>query len=495
MADVLVVDRKGLAKKLEKRPKSFILFELLQNAWDENVTQVTVTATMLKGQPLCRITVEDDCPEGFADIRSVYTLFRDSKKAPDPTKRGRFELGEKLVLALAIGAMVETTKGTVVIEGNERRETRHSRKAGTLFTGDFRMTREEFAEVCEQVRMLLVPEGIETTFNGERLLPRKPLHTFRAFLQTVRVDDEGNLKPTERKTDVRVYEVAKGEEAHIYEMGIPVVATGDRWHYDIQQRVPVNWERNNVPPSYLKTLRVEVLNAMHAEVPKTEATATWVTDAIEDSRCEAPALAGVVQKRFGEKAVIFDPSDSEGTKIAMSQGYTVIPGGALPKGAWENVRKHRVVLPAGQVTPSPKPYDPNGRTENVIPMSKWTPDMWRISEFARELFKKLTDSSIGQVVITNESKVSWLANFGPWVVNIAGLEVEQGMRLCLNYGRLGDDWFKKPKRDEAVLALLIHEFGHHFSLDHLSSEYHDALCKLGSSLAQLALEEPSLFAE
>lgn len=401
MADVLVVDRRGLAKKLSKRPKSFIVFELLQNAWDEAVTKVSVTAKMLPGQPLCRITVEDDCPEGFADIRSVYTLFRDSKKAPDPTKRGRFELGEKLVLALAIGAQIETTKGTVVIEGNERTETKHCRKTGTLFTGDFRMTREEFAEVCRDVQMLLAPAGIETNFNGEPIAPRKPLHVFETTLQTIRVDEEGNLKPTERKTEVRVYEVDEGEEAHIYEMGIPVVPTGDKWHYDIQQRVPINWERNNVPPSYLKTLRVEVLNAMHTSVPTTEATAPWVSDALDDGRCEGAALDNIITKR--------------------------------------------------------------------------------IAGFAAALFQKLTGAPCNVVIVT-EPHVGWAANFG-------------GGRLCLNFGRLGKTWFAKPKRDETVLDLLIHEFCHHTVKDHLSHEMHETATKIGAKLANIALDDPEFFGE
>jgi hypothetical protein len=30
-------------------------------------------------------------------------------------------------------------------------------------------------------------------------------------------------------------------------------------------------------------------------------------------------------------------------------------------------------------------------------------------------------------------------------------------------------------------------------MDHLSSEYHDALCRLGAKMASLALVEPTLF--
>ena len=38
--------------------------------------------------------------------------------------------------------------------------------------------------------------------------------------------------------------------------------------------------------------------------------------------------------------------------------------------------------------------------------------------------------------------------------------------------------------------LLIHEFGHDTSGDHLSDEYHEALCRLGAGMKRLALEKP-----
>jgi len=36
--------------------------------------------------------------------------------------------------------------------------------------------------------------------------------------------------------------------------------------------------------------------------------------------------------------------------------------------------------------------------------------------------------------------------------------------------------------------LLIHEFGHEHSGDYLSSDYHEALCRLGARLAKLSRE-------
>jgi len=63
---------------------------------------------------------------------------------------------------------------------------------------------------------------------------------FNEVLPTVVADEEGVLRKTSRKTLVRVYEPAEGEAAMLYEMGIPVVETGDRFHVDVQQKVPLN---------------------------------------------------------------------------------------------------------------------------------------------------------------------------------------------------------------------------------------------------------------
>ena len=49
----IVVDLGGLARKLAHRPKVFVIFELLQNVWDETgVTYAKVTANMLPGRPV-----------------------------------------------------------------------------------------------------------------------------------------------------------------------------------------------------------------------------------------------------------------------------------------------------------------------------------------------------------------------------------------------------------------------------------------------------------
>jgi hypothetical protein len=62
-------------------------------------------------------------------------------------------------------------------------------------------------------------------------------------------------------------------------------------------------------------------------------------------------------------------------------------------------------------------------------------------------------------------------------------------RLDFNLFRLGHKWFEQGVTEE-VDTLLIHEFGHEATGDHLSADYHDALCRLAAKLKRLALEKP-----
>lgn len=116
MRDWFTVDKDGLAKVLGRRGKAFAMLELIQNAWDApGATQVEVTLKpAARGRAL--LIVEDNSPNGFSDLAHAYTLFKESAKKADPTKRGRFDVGEKLVLAICDCARICTTRGTLMFD-------------------------------------------------------------------------------------------------------------------------------------------------------------------------------------------------------------------------------------------------------------------------------------------------------------------------------------------------------------------------------------------
>ena len=471
------VDRAGLGKQAEQQPKGRLVGELVQNALDEaGVTQIAVTLAPVPGRPLADLTVEDDSAEGFRDLAHAYTLFAESYKRGNPEQRGQFNLGEKMVLAVCESASISTTKGTVLFTDEGRIERpRQKRDRGSVFQGRIRLTREEYPQVADYLRSLLLPGGVTVTFNGDRLLPRTPIRTFEASLETLVADEQGVMRPRVRKAQVGIFEPLPGETPGLYEMGLPVVETGDRWHVNVQQKVPLNRDRDNVRPAYLQAVRVAVANAAYDLLTtEDEATQGWVKLAGADSRISDDAIKHLVRLRFGEKVAAPDPSDTEAMKRFTAQGGTIVVG--LSKGEWANVRRSGAVQPAGQVCPTAKPYsdDPHAKAVTLIPEEKWTDGIKNIAAYARFLARELM--GVPLVVSVVHTTNNFAACYG------AG-------RLDFNLLRLGHRWFEQGPGED-VDRLLIHEFGHQFSSDHLSEDYHEALCRLGARMKRLALEKP-----
>ncbi|MGG5819360.1 ATP-binding protein [Falsiroseomonas sp. HW251] len=474
------VDRNGLTRLLERKGKEFVLHELIQNAWDQDVTRVDVTLTKKPGARVAELVVEDDDAKGFANLAHSWTLFAESTKKGAAEKRGRFNLGEKLVLALCEEAEIVTTTGGVRFDAAGRHAVRKRRERGSRFTGRLRLTNAELDACCEAMGRLLPPLGVVTTFNGMPLQEREAAATFEASLRTEVADAEGNLRGTSRTTTVRVIRPFPGETGCLYELGIPVVETSDSFHVDVQQKVPLGFDREHVPPAYLRHLRGLVLNATHGLLEAEEARGTWVREAMGTKVVAPEAVRTVVGHRFGPNAVVYDPSDAEANKLAVVKGYRVVHGGQLSLEEWENVRAAGALLPAGQVTPSPKPFHADGSPLILLNPSEWSGAIRATVALYKRLAKVLVGHPI-RVEIANEPRIFWAACYGP-----------EGT-LFLNKGRLGAAFFAKGP-SEPVLDLLIHELGHEYCGDHLSDRYYRALTRLGARLAVAVAADPELLA-
>lgn len=481
------VDKEGLRKLVENRGKEFVIFELVQNAWDEASTEVKVWLHKIEGRPFVSLVVEDDNPDGFKDLSHAFTLFAESGKKDNPEQRGRFNLGEKLVLALCKEAeVISTTGGIRFGEDGKRTRTRRKTPAGSMFEAKLRMNQQEFEQVCEQVKLLIPPEGVKTTFNRELLRSRTPISTFSASLPTLRADEEGVLRETTRKTTVRLYEPLGGETATIYEMGIPVVETGDRYHVDIQQKVPLNMDRDNVRPAYLRKLRTLVLNHTYTMLDEEETTATWVSEALADKNVEVEAVKTVVTSRFGEGAVAYDPSDKESNHRAAGHDRTVVAGRTLSKDQWANIRRAGALPAAGREFPTPGfkqgagiSFDPM----EVIPSNQWTYRQLQVVCLAERMADKLMGIELDVEIV--RSKDSYLATYS---------RNHHRGTLRFNLRNLGEKWFDKWQVHlEKVIDLIIHEFGHQYADSHLSDKYHEALSRMAGEATVLAIAKPQFF--
>jgi hypothetical protein len=472
------VDKNGLQKLLQRRGPEWIVQELLQNAWDTDSTNVEMT--LEREGKLVRLRVSDDDPTGFTDLSHAFTLFAESQKKGDAEKRGRYNLGEKLVLSRCESATIVSTTGTVVFDASGRRRLRGKSQRGSRFDALLRMSDDEFDACVAGVKRLIPPAGIETSFNGERLAERQPLTSFVATLPTELAGDDGVLRRTARKTKVTVYEPAPGELPSLYELGIPVVETSDRWHVDIGMKVPLNMDRDNVTPAYLAQVRALVLEHMTDRINVEDANATWVRHALQQHGDSLPVetVTKVLDLRFGDKRCAFDPSDREANHRAVAAGYTVVHGSQMSAAEWAAARRAEAILPAGKVTPSPRPDGEDGsRAREYLPREKWTPAVREVVALVERLGPPLIGHAV-HVEVANDITWPFAATFG-------------NFRFTFNVGRLGYAWFEGETAP--IFDLIVHEFGHAASGNHLSEEYYSALTAIGGKMVVLALREPKLF--
>lgn len=462
------VDRKGLRQVVKRRGSSFIAHELLQNAFDQNVS--TVKAVMWsdeKNRGHWWVEVEDDDPNGFDDLKHAYTLFAETRKRANVERRGRFNIGEKLVIAASKKATISTTTGTISFSEKGRIRHRMNRGSGSVFSALFRLTRAEADELREAFTSVIPPEGVRYTFNNEPVTRPEILCVVSEILPTEIPDEAGDLRRSRRRTNVEMLSAPESGRGVLYEMGIPVCETGDAYSYNVLQRVPLNIERDGVTPAYLRKLRR--LAAQDLPITTEMASEPWVTDSLEDPELSEEATEKILDQRFGKKRVTYDPSDPEANKIAVSKGYTLVHGSSLPSKAWDNVRQ--VQKPAGKVTPSAGKimFDSQGKDvtyENI------TDAMIKVKEMSKEI-AKLTIGREISVTFVNDPR-GYGACFG-------------GTSLTFNVRRLGKVWFETSNRENHI-NLIIHELGHYNSGDHLSADYYQALTMIGARLTLAAAE-------
>ena len=473
--DWFEVDKQGLAEIVERRGGlAWLIQELISNGWDEaGVTKIDVFLEPHEHSPFVDVIVRDDAPDGFKDLSHAWTLFAKSAKRADVTKRGRFNLGEKLVLAFCKEASITTTTGTVIFDHRGRTVSAKSkRETGSEFVGTVRMTRAQMDQAIVDLARLIPPEGIATSINGQLLEKRTPVKTWIDALWTELPDEEtGALARRCRSCEVRAFQPKPGEVPMLYELGIPVVPLdGDPLHVDVRQKVPLNLERDNVTPSYLREIRATVLSHVHSEMPADALRGAWATDAMSSPFTPKEAVEATLAARFGDQRVAADPSDREAENRCKAKGYTVVHGGSLPKEAWERVRELGLMQPAGKVAPTPKRWDDNAPAVKRLDPDKITHTIQNGLYTYQAVCELLCDHPI-EIILGDEPQfpveASWFAG---------------QRKMFLNVAVLGETHFLS---DEAMFALAIHEIAHEKASNHLSEEYHDELCRLAGRLAYL----------
>lgn len=482
--DWFSVDKDGLAKLLERKGKAFVLYELLQNAWDTMAQNITVSLNPVPGRPQVEVVVEDDNADGFTNLKHAFTLFAESEKKGDPSKRGRFNLGEKLVLALCEEAEIKSTKGSVRFDKNGRTETRSKTEKGSRFWGIVRMTRDELAETLKSLDLLIAPDNMTTTVNGQGMVVRPILHSLQVKLPTEYADSEGVLRRSSQSTMVSTHPIYDDEKPWLYEMGIPVVELdgGEPWHVNVHQKIPLNFDRDNVTPAYLRTLRVHLLNATHNDLKEEHLEKEWVTMGSSNPDVSKDAMESVLDGRFGTSRASFDPNDREANKQLMNEGFTIVSGGSLSAHQWANAKDMVLLQPAGRIRPSGVKYSEDGPSEKVIHPTDYSEGMTRMVAYLGAFSALLLGRRVG-IEIVNEFGRPQTAWF---------MDAPSAPLIKFNLARLGHAWFDGTITDSHH-ELLVHELAHAKVSDHLTREFADEVGRLGCKLARLALNRPEIF--
>jgi hypothetical protein len=492
MTDWFAAHKDGLRqvheRLVERRGFGIIGGELYQNVMDTDATTCIFNVKKLPSRPRIQIEVEDD-GHGFRDLTHAWTMFAPSEKKVDPTKAGRFNVGEKVVLSFAYEATIHTTSGMVVFDSSGRHEhPRRKRDRGTLFAAELACNRDRFEELLEYLRKIIVRPGLTLIVNGEELPRREPVHVFEEALATEIGED---LRRSVRKTGVQIFEAGGDEVPSLYELGIPIVETGDKWHVNVLQKVPLNTDRDNVTPAYLRSVRTAVYNEMHRQIDSEDTVTSWVNEAAADPNCSDDAAETFRLRKYGKRSVASDPSNPEADAEALAYGFTVIPSRGLSRGQRDNLYRAGTLRTSSKAFPTagkgPYSDDPEAPPVEVIPPEKWSDGMKMIHEYTVGLGQRLLDKNV-QVRFVHCSKFGggkrWEACYG---------------RGCLPSGHfdynvfvLGRRWFEQGA-SEAVDDLILHEFGHDSESNHLCAAYHEALTRLGAKLKAVALQEPGWF--
>ena len=477
MKDWFAVDKDGLGKLLAERGAPFAVLELVQNALDTKAKHVSIDLTE-KADGLYSLVVTDDDPSGFSDLAHSFTLFAESEKKGKANLRGRFNLGEKLVLALCESATIRSTKGSVYFDADGRHETPAATERGSVIDLVIRLTSADALEVERLVKTILFPEVVNVTFNGAVLDPRKAVEVVSGKLPTVAARANGTLYNTVRKTSIRLVQPAEGETAHLYELGIPVVEIDLPFHADVQQKVPVGFSRDAVNPAYARALSVAIVNeAPDLLVRDDTAGKAWAADALADPSISPEAVRAIIEAKYGKSAdllVRYDPSDPQSKTEAQSQGLDVVGGRAFTPEQWANINKAGLLPAAGKVAPSRNAItarSPEAEAVELVVLNDtdYTADQRAATRYAVALGTALLDGKQVTVRIVRD-KAPYVATWGT------------GRVLSLNVAKIR----KAAWKDEQWLDdVILHEVAHQFASDHLDHRFYEAAFRLGAKARSL----------
>lgn len=473
---IFEVDVKGYRQLNSRKPKQFIIRELLANCFDEKITECKVKLSY-EGRK-ATIVVEDDSPEGFIDLRHAFTLYADTRKRSDLNVRGRFNEGNKFAISLSDYSRIITTTGAVEFDllEEERRTLRRTRDIGSEVMMVVKMTKDEYTQCIAYCYNIMPPANIKFILDienpSEETAPinffyKEPFKIFRAKLKTEVKDNEtGEMKFTLNEADVHIHKKdATNGVAYVFEMGIPICEIDCDFSIDVQQKVPLSQDRDKVDGKYLKNIYAEVLNQTHEEITESTASNSWVRSAIETGKVTKEAVDNVVEERYGDKVVIANPFDKVSIDDAKANGYRLVYSSELSGEELNSIKAH------GAISTSSDLFGHTYGVGDHVTPSKTQLKVFALAERISTLFLPFKASS---TIVRMKGSNSPLATFPV-----------KGTLITFYDNMIPKEWWEADENGFVklkMLDLIIHEMCHHFGM-HCDRPYLDAITKLGSQVA------------
>ena len=498
----LAISTEGFAAMNAARPPEHLVKELVQNALDSFPEGQPGAIQLRYGHDGHRFQVEC-CDNGSGinaldDLRVVYL----THKTDSHLKRGRFGRGFKEALCIADAALVESQGEQLqFLQEQGQRVTRRSTIAtaplrGTRVAMQMRWPPETAEQLDRYFHRFLVPEGIVLEVNGARILPRAVEHRVQVSLTTELYDPVSqSWKKPKRRTDIQMVRTRSDETPTIYELGIPVAALewSVPYHCDIQQRVPMNPNRDAVASGYAVQLHVAclpaLLDAMDAETIKQD----WVGHA--GRRCDAAVQQRIVERAFGSNIARSVPRmgsrhfDEDARELGVQVINTAQTSGGFREmlrqfvpSAQEVVRKDEVVkaqTAAADGFAVATAADPADQRHHWMARQGGRERVERCLAFAVWFCQQLVNSCPGR-----QSEVS-----GQLTLNrdpAATLYAHWSERNVLTLALDQNCFWQAPLGPEA-LQVLIHEAAHAMNMHH-GLEFRQELERLAGVAAALMLQ-------
>jgi len=266
---------------------------------------------------------------GFSRPEDIWTLFGTTAKRGSAEVAGRFNAGDKQLIASALEAQVVTGSHSVTFCDGQRTVNEVVPPfGGTEVSVLMPWSIKDKDDVIAKLRTVIPPRGLCYNVDRSTVLPPPLVIGCAVTLPTVALLD-GVMKTTNRKG--RVYVMDTPDEAFLYELGVPVCSLKDvgfPYSLDVHQKVPVPMSRDSVSPKWMFRLIGGVIQAatLDGEVllSPEEQGAPFIKGALEWVR-DAGALQATIKQLYGDEAVR-QSSDSLANAQAVQAGATVVSG-------------------------------------------------------------------------------------------------------------------------------------------------------------------------